>query len=257
MYAHRLYRSLRDHPPSNCIDIEPSGPPKASGIVINNATMSDALGGLVTGIASNVNDAVLNGGTYTCQLAGACGNTGLVALIAPHVVIENATFNGEGFRCGGHFNDPVWIRTDVRNNTFNMKGTGGIFCFDQADTLGIPVHFVNNILNVDGTVVENGRMQFQYAAEVRGNTFFVSKNAKFGTNTNTVEYTGADVVMNNTYSTDLTNASNGYSAIYTGARLVCNEISLQPTFFVLGPENVPTCPTSKFTGTLSQGATIQ
>lgn len=249
-----------NHPPSNCVDVEPAFDPKASNIVFVNATMTNPLGALVSAIPGGAIDLTLTGGTYTCLLAGACANNGF-GIEAATSIVQNATFNlgpSTGFHCGGNAHDAAWLRSDIRNNTINLTGIAQLFCEDIGDTLGIPVHFVNNTVNVTGTTTpENGSMQFQYAAEVRGNTFFVSKNAKFGNTVNIVNYTGTRAVQGNTYSTDLTNAGNGYATIYTSAVLVCNETSLQPTFFVIGSGNSATCPVSKFTGTLSQGAMIQ
>jgi hypothetical protein len=233
-----------NHPPSNCVDIEPAILPKASGIVFNNSTLTNALGALFTVTAENGTDVTISGGTFTCLLAGACANGGLGQINASTTIIQGITFYGStnaGFHCGGNSSDTNWLRSDIRNNTIIFQGLAEMFCEDLRDTLGIPVHFTNNTVTVTGAAVDNGSMQFRYAKEVRGNTFFVSKNAKFAHTINIMDYTGVAAVENNTYSTDLTNASDPYATLYTSAGLVCNEVSQEPTYFVVGSGGNAAC----------------
>jgi len=247
------------HNPEDCTDIEPAIDPKASNISFSGGYQASAVGALFD--ITNTIDTTIRGVTFDCSMSGitsqaVCGNGGLGQITANTTVFDGNTVLG-AFSCGFNGHSSTWLRSDFTNNTITVAQIPAVVCHDSRDTLGIPVHFNNNTVTVTGTQgALNGTMQFWYIAEASNNTFFISKNAKFFSTYKVVDYKGATTVRNNTYSTDLTNAADPYATDYTGVGIFCNELSLQPTFFVVAA-NPSICPTSSlFNGHVGRGTSV-
>jgi hypothetical protein len=94
---------------------------------------------------------------------------------------------------------------------------------------------VGNHIIVKGGAVQNGVINLSQMEEVVGNDFFISGSAKFPNLQTAISYDSTQSVHDNTYNTDLTNAASPYTVSYTNVRLWRNELSLNPTYFVVIP----------------------
>lgn len=241
------------HPPEDCIDIEPAIAPAASGIVFSGGYLANAVGALTDTSPGSAHDLTISGMTLDCSQTGVtiqvvCGNGGIgSATAATTVFSENTYYTGPSaqFQCGGNNPTVGWLSSTIENNTFVMSAVPQLSCADFQATI-LPIYFIGNAVTVTGIVTpENGQIHFDYAQLVKGNTFFLSKNAQY--EAAAINYTGAAIVRSNTYSTDLTNAGNPYSVVYTSVNLACGEISLEPTYFLVTGGTSP-CPPSSGQG---------
>lgn len=256
--------SYAGHPPEFCTDIEPAFDPKASNISFIGGYQANAHGALFGTTPENAIDVTIENVTFDCSMTGktsevTCTNGGMGPGAAQRTVVKNNNYYGSqsaAFSCGTNAHDANWVSTVIENNNIVLTGESQLFCEDIGDTLGIPVHFRNNTVTVTGTTTaENGTLQFQYAAEVTGNTFSFSKDAKFFHIPFVIDYTGVALVANNVYSTDWIDASFPYAINYTNAPSWSNERSLNPTFFRAGSVTVANLPAAA-AGNLGQTRTV-
>ncbi len=224
------------HSPRDCVDIEPpiAVDLPTGDIVFSGGYQASARGTLF--VAPGARDLTVENVVFDCTMSQGCGGVAVVNFGARRALIKNNTFymkRGTAFACNHTFN-PNLERLDITGNRFIMTAVAEIACNSNDGSIR-PIHFIGNHVYVSGTEVTNGAILLDHLQEVRGNDFFLSKNAKLLRTVNVINYTSTETVADNIYSTDLTNAADPYAVDYTNVRLYRNEKSLNPADFVVKP----------------------
>jgi len=229
------------HPPQDCVDIEPpiAADVKTGNILFSGGYMTSAFGGTLAVTAGCCSDLTVDGVVFDDGPNMNFGRGGGAFAIgfAARTVIKNSTFYTQklhGFGCGQPYFVAALERADIVGNRFILQSIPEILCGSNDGSLR-PIHFVGNHIIVKGGAVQNGVINLSHMEEVAGNDFFISGSAKFPNLQTAISYDSTQSVHDNTYNTDLTNASSPYTVSYTNVRLWRNELSLNPTYFVVIP----------------------
>jgi hypothetical protein len=229
------------HAPGSCVDIEP---PTLGDVMTGNILFSGgyqaASAGVLFDVTPGINtDVTVDGVTFDCSMKVGCNGGAIVGIAAKRTLIKNSTFYtkfGASFSCGQPYYVAGLERIDIVNNRLILQSIPEIACGTNDGRIK-PTHFVGNHVVVTGNDVHNGAIRLDHLQEVRGNDFFISKNAMFAGSVNVINYKDAETVADNVYETDMTNIATPWAADYTNVRFSRNERSQNPGYFAVTPNS--------------------
>jgi len=226
------------HNPQACVDMEPGilvGTTGLTNILFDGGYMAYANQNLFDMSANTVGNFEARGITFDCSGLSACA-AGIGSFdTAQSSFIHNNTFIQGVVSCY-HYASSWTQNSDYVANKFILTSMNQLNCGGNDGTIR-PKRLIDNEIWVGSNATsQNVTFYLDHIQEVRGNRFFISKNAYYANNAG-VNYTDTMTVADNTYATDLTTSNEHFAVTYTNVRYWRNEKSLNPVYFTVASAN--------------------